>query len=63
MVVEDWGAGVEGDRGTGLVVGEEDEGGGFGGCLEGFHGVDFWVGWVVVEGEVEVCGRSIVIKG
>lgn len=37
MVVEDWGAGVEGRGGARLVVGEEHEGGGFGGGVEGLH--------------------------
>lgn len=37
VVVQDWWAGVEGGWGARLVVGEEDEGGGFGGGVEGFH--------------------------
>lgn len=59
MVVQDRGAGVEGDRGTGLVVGEQDEGGGLGGCLEGFHGG----GWEVVEFMMRKLVRDIVLVG
>lgn len=47
VVVEDWGTGVEGRGGARLVVGEEDEGGGFRGCGEGFHCVVY--GDVVVR--------------
>lgn len=38
VVVQDWRAGVERGRGARLVVGEEDERRGFGGCMQGFHG-------------------------
>ncbi len=37
MVVEDWGAGVEGFGGLGLVEGEGGEGGGGGGLVDDFH--------------------------
>lgn len=37
VVVQDWGAGVEGFGGLGLVEGERGVGGGGWGLVEGFH--------------------------
>ena len=50
VVVEDCGAGVEGGWRARLVVGEENEGGCFWRCLEGFHLCSSGCVWSVFGG-------------